>query len=209
MTRARVHLLDDNDAFRTSTGWLLESLDYEAVLHAEPAEAVPRLLEEALPPPSCLLLDMRMPGMSGLDVHDALLGAGCDMPVVYLTGHGDVPLAVSAMRKGAFTFLQKPLDADVLADVLADALSAEVQNVRGNRSTQAEVSKTRELLARLSARELQIVRGMVEGRTTREMSETLHLSVKTVELYRSRAMKRLDARNAAHLVRLVMSCDAR
>jgi len=209
MNRGCVHIVDDNADFRASTAFLVEALDYSVSEHVGARAALPILLDIDHSQPSCLLLDIRMPGMSGLDLHDALAAQGFDVPIVYMTGHGDVPLAVAAMGKGAFTFLQKPLDGDALADILERALSPEVQRTRGSRADRETVRRTRELIATLTPRELQIVRGIVSDMTNQEMADTFHLAIKTVELYRSRALKRLSARNAAHLVRLVMSCGGR
>lgn len=205
--RADVHILDDNEAFRSSTRFLVESLGYRAYEHADAAAALPVLLDVSLEPPSCLLLDIRMPGMSGLDVHDALIEAGSDLPIVYMTGHGDVPLAVSAMSKGALTFLQKPMDIQLLAEVLEKALSPAVQRLRGVRADRAQIEHARAGIEALTEREQQVLHGLMSDMTNKEMAETFHLSVKTVELYRSRAMKKLGARSSAQLVRLVMSCD--
>ena len=204
-----MHILDDNAAFRASTAFLLESLDYDVREHAEPVAALPVLLDEGKRQPSCLLLDIRMPGMGGLDVHDALDAEGSDLPIIYMTGHGDVPLAVAAMKKGAFTFLQKPLDPDALVAALDAALAPEIQCCRGALASRDSVRRTRELLAGLTRRELQVVRGIAADMSNKEMASSFHLALKTVELYRARAMKKLGARNAAHLMRLVTSCGAR
>ena len=207
-TRPTVHLLDDDAGFRSSTAFLLESLEYEVHEHAEPGAAIPVLLERGARRPSCLLLDIRMPGMSGLEVHDALEAGGSDLPIVYMTGHGDVALAVAAMSKGAFTFLQKPLDAPALVAALDAALDPEIQCCRGTLADRESVARARAGMASLTDRELQIVRGMVADQSTKEMARSFHIAIKTVELYRSRAMKKLGARNAAHLMRLVASCGA-
>jgi len=209
MSRGNVHIVDDNAEFRASTAFLVEALDYSVNEHGEARAALPKLLDTGQVQPSCLLLDIRMPGMSGLDLHDALAAQGSDIPIIYMTGHGDVPLAVAAMGKGAFTFLQKPLDGDELASALEQALSPEVQRMRGSRADRETVRRTRELIAALTPRELQVVRGIVSDMNNQDMAGTFHLAIKTVELYRSRALKKLGARNAAHLVRLVMSCDGR
>lgn len=207
MSRGHVHILDDNADFRTSTGFLVEAMDYSVHEHATPEEALPILLDSGRAQPSCLLLDIRMPGMSGLDLHDVLADKGSDIPIIYMTGHGDVPLAVSAMSKGALTFLQKPLDTDVLSEVLETALSESVQRLRGARADKEQIAQTRECLKTLTKRESQILDGLVSDMTNNEMAETFNIAIKTVELYRSRVMKKIGARNAAQLVRLVMSCD--
>ena len=113
-----VYILDDNDDFRRSTAWMLEAYDYEVMdfATAEPAlDAMARHIKNHI---ECLLLDVRMPGMSGLDVHDLLNSRGIAIPVIYMTGHADVPLAVEAMKKGAVTFLEKPLQTEALEKAL-------------------------------------------------------------------------------------------
>ena len=207
MSERTVLVLDDNREFRESTAWLLESMDYHVEHFGDPHEAIEALAALRRTVPSCLLLDIRMPVMSGLDVHDVLNERALDVPVIYMTAHGDVPLAVNAMRKGALTFLQKPLEPDTLEAAIEQALSPQVQHRRGSRVDRETVRLTRERLAALSPRELQIIGGLVNDRTNREMAEEFSISVKTVELYRSKAMRKLEARNAAHLVKLVMSCD--
>lgn len=118
-----VHILDDSESFRRSTAWWLEGLGCTVREHAEPEPALAELARAPGERPCCLLLDVRMPAMSGLDVHDWLAAHGVRMPVIYMTGHGDVPLAVAAMRKGALTFLEKPLDEAALLAAIEAAFA--------------------------------------------------------------------------------------
>jgi len=203
----KVFVLDDNDDFRESTVWLLEALDYEVEAFGTPAPAIERFeqLEEGCH--TCLLLDIRMPAMSGLDVHDVMNQKGISLPVIYMTAHADVPIAVTAMSKGALTFLEKPLDEEALTDALDKAFSDSVQlrsRVGGNND---EHEKTRERLGSLTAREAQIVQGILADKGNQQIADELIISIKTVELYRSKIMSKLKAKNAAHLVRMVMTCE--
>ncbi len=208
MPERRVYILDDNDDFRQSTAWLLTGMSYNVIQFSDPQLAIEALLGVKKTQLCCLLLDIRMPVMSGLDFHDLLNAKGIDLPVIYMTAHGDVPLAVAAMNKGALTFLEKPLDSDLLDETLQRALSAEVQRRRSTRVAHEEVIKIQHRMDTLTPRELQIVQGVVSDHSNKQIAECFCISIKTVELHRSRAMGKLKAKNAAHLVRMVMSCDA-
>lgn len=203
----KVFVLDDNDEFRESAVWLLEGMDFEVEDFSEPAAAIERFQQFEEGVRACLLLDIRMPIMSGLDVHDVMNEKGIALPVIYMTAHGDVPIAVTAMSKGAITFLEKPLDPDALARALAMAFSNSVQLRRSGRGNNEEYTKTRERLGSLTAREAQILQAILADRSNQDIAVELHISIKTVELYRSKMMHKLKAKNAAHLVRLVMSCE--
>jgi len=114
-----VFVVDDNEEFRESTAWMLEGAGYETDCFGDAGEALNSFTAVSKDTPCCVLLDVRMPGMSGLDVHDAMHEKSIDLPVVYMTGHGDVPLAVEAMKKGAITFLEKPLHDDTLFQMMS------------------------------------------------------------------------------------------
>jgi len=154
-----------------------------------------------------VLLDIRMPVMSGLDVHDVLNEKGIALPVIYMTAHGDVPIAVAAMSKGALTFLEKPLDDAALTRALDAAFSETVQLRRRVRANHDEFVNTRKRLSTLTKRESQIVQGILADLSNQELAAEFNISIKTVELYRSKVMTKLEAKNAAHLVRMVMACE--
>lgn len=203
----KVFVLDDSDEFRASTVWLLEGMDYEVEDFAEPLTAIERFELNTDKAPACLLLDIRMPKMSGLDVHDVMNDKGIALPVIYMTAHGDVPIAVTAMSKGALTFLEKPLDPDALVRALDMAFSDSVQLRKSGLGSNDEYVKTRERLGTLTPREAQILKAILADQANQEIATNLNISIKTVELYRSKMMGKLKAKNAAHLVRLVMSCE--
>ena len=126
-----VLVVDDNKDFLESTVWMLEGVGYEAKGFDNSEVALDEFDKVEKARPCCVLLDVRMPGMSGLDLHDTMNARAIDLPVVYMTGHGDVPLAVEAMKKGALTFLEKPLQDEALDSALEKAFSSEVQLSRG------------------------------------------------------------------------------
>ncbi len=203
-----VFILDDNEAFRSSTAWMLESMGYAVRAHADQATAVQEL---TLVPEShayCLLLDVRMPGMSGLDVHDLLLEKKVRVPVIYMTGHGDVPLAVTAMGKGAVTFLEKPLNEQALVGAVDDALALSHQRLPYARMEQGEIAETRARRESLTPREKEVLALLFEDMSCRDMADELDISVKTVEVHRARVLNKFGVRTVAHLVRLLMTSEA-
>lgn len=206
MSGNTVFILDDNDDFRESTAWLLQGAGYTVSHFGDPDQAVNELADVPLDEPCCLLLDVRMPGKSGLDVHDCLNERAIDIPVVYMTGHGDVPLAVEAMKKGALTFLEKPLEDDALQAALDTAFSHSVQQARGKRPDPATLATWHRRLDSLTCRESQILDLVVEGHTNNTIAGKLNISIKTVELHRSRAVHKLEAQSLAEVVRIVMAC---
>jgi len=206
MTERTVFIVDDNKDFRESTAWMLEGAGYQVQGFDEPETALERFAELDRSVPCCVLMDVRMPGMSGLDVHDAMNAREIDVPVVYMTGHGDVPLAVEAMKKGAITFLEKPLQDSALEAALDSAFSPPVQQARGTWPNRAELDDFRDRMATLTPRETEIIDKVVEGNTNMVIGFDLNISIKTVELHRSRATKKLGTRSVPELVKLVMAC---
>ena len=208
MAESKVFILDDNADFRESTAWLLEGMGFEVTHFSEHEQALDGMQALAIETPACLLLDIRMPFKSGLDVHDEMIERGIDMPVIYMTAHGDVPLAVKAMSKGAQTFLEKPLDDQALESALEHALSDSVQARRISAEERQALADARVRLETLTPRERQVADGIVHERVNKEIALLLSISVKTVELHRSRAIQKMGARNSAHLIRLMVSCSA-
>lgn len=203
----KVFLLDDNDDFRESAAGLLEAMGYRVEAYGNPALAIERFAQLKTDVGACLLLDIQMPTMSGLDVYDVLNEKGIALPVIFMTAHAAVPIAVTAMSMGALTFLEKPLDEIALAGALGRAFSSPVQLRRSICRNSEEISETRISLSELTPREAQILQGILADQGNRQMALKLNISVKTVELYRSKMMTKLKAKNAAHLVRMVMACE--
>ncbi len=194
-------IIDDNDTFRQSMGWLLSGMGHSVTEFSDPAVGL-NAIKDGLDC-ECLLIDVRMPEMSGLDVHDKLIEAGAQIPVVYMTGHGDVALAVEAMNKGAVTFLEKPLDTSALTKALDKV--AEVQRKRVKSSISIDkMSQFQEDLKKLTPREAEVMYAIVEGKANKVTAYDLGISQKTVELHRSRVMRKLPVRSSQELVKMVI-----
>lgn len=203
MTDPLIVILDDNEAFRESTAWLLEGYGYEVSRFADPTDAIACIERIPVETPCCLLLDIRMPSMSGLDVHDELARQRLTLPVIYMTAHGEVSLAVNAMQKGAFTFLEKPLDETALRSAIAEALSPDNLRRRLSAAERDAIAETGLNITTLTPRETEILNLIMEDKTNKEIARYVDISVKTVEMHRSRVMKKLGVRSAAQLVRMV------
>jgi two-component system, LuxR family, response regulator FixJ len=198
----QIFLVDDNDSFRKSTRWLLEGHGFRVDAFASPRHFLAFI--ETLPDEdasACILLDIRMPEMSGLEVQEALQRSGCGLPVVFISGHGDVPLAVEAMRRGAAHFLEKPFGPDTLVAAVSDALERAAQQRARPIESDAEASAR---LTTLTSRERQVLDLAVEGMLNKVIADRLGISIKTVELHRSRVMAKMKAKSIAQLVQLTM-----
>ncbi|WP_298833680.1 response regulator [uncultured Piscinibacter sp.] len=203
-----VYLVDDEDVVRDALGWLLRSrrLLSEGFASAEAFEAMleaksPQSLADWPSSPSCLLLDVRMPGMSGLSLFERLAERGllAALPVIFLTGHGDVPTAVAAVKRGAFDFVEKPFSDNALVDRIEQALA---------RSEQAIVARlgrvsVKKRLAELTERERDVMHLVIEGRPNKLIADALEISVRTVEVHRARVFEKMDVRSAVELANLL------
>ena len=198
----QIHLVDDDAAFRRSMVFLLESMGWPVQAHASAADYLDAGLP-ALEQTGCLLLDVRMPGMSGLELQQALIARGCHLPIVFITGHGDVELAVQAMKRGAFDFLEKPFKDQRLLDVVSAALrQREADLVSSERAQQAG-----DRLARLSPREAEVARLVAQGRPNKLVARELDISEKTVHIHRQHVMEKAEVGSAAELARLMLQAD--
>lgn len=187
----RVHLVDDNDGFRESTAWLLETAGFEVESYPSAGAFLDSRVER--PPPGtveCLVSDIRMPQMSGVQLQEELRRRGDAIPLVFVTAHGDVPLAVEAMRKGAANFLEKPFG----DEVLVDAINAALARARG----------ASEALARLSPRERQVLDLVVASKPNKIIADILGISIKTVELHRANMMNKLGVRSLPDLMKVAL-----
>lgn len=195
----QIHLVDDDAAFRRSLVFLLESMGWPVQAHASAADYLDAGLP-ALEQTGCLLLDVRMPGMSGLELQQALIARGCRLPIVFITGHGDVELAVQAMKHGAFDFLEKPFKDQRLLDVVSAALrQREADLVSSERAQQAG-----DRLARLSPREAEVARLVAQGLPNKLVARELDISEKTVHIHRQHVMEKAEVGSAAELARLML-----
>jgi two-component system response regulator DctR len=203
-----VYLVDDEDVVRDALAWLLRSRRllsegfasgeaFEAMLDAQRGGA-----REGWPSaPSCLLLDMRMPGMSGLTLFERLAERGLDdaLPVIFLTGHGDVPTAVSAVKRGAFDFVEKPFSDNALVDRIEEALARSRAAIERRRARDAVA----DALAELTERERDVMRLVIEGRPNKLIADALNISVRTVEVHRARVFEKMDVKSAVELANLL------
>lgn len=201
MNNQSVCIIDDNDSFRQSTSWLLSGMGHDVTEFSSPIEGLEALTTGI--DCECLLVDVRMPDMSGLDVHDKLIEQGCSVPVVYMTGHGDVALAVEAMNKGAVTFLEKPLDVGALEAALLSASELRKMRTLFDRD-EKQIQAFRVRLETLTPREVEVMRAIVDGNANKVIAYDLGISQKTVELHRSRVMKKLLIRSPQELVKMVL-----
>lgn len=193
-----VHLVDDNEAFRRSTAWLLEMADFVVRDYAD-AQQFLLALDRAQNPAAraCIVSDIRMPGMSGIELHDELNRRECRLPLIFITAHGDVPLAVQAMRKGAVHFIEKPFDERTLVMAIDEAFErCATQPAAGTDSARR--------LAALTPRERQVMELVVAGKLNKVIADELGISIKTVELHRANMMGKLGVRNLPDLVRLTL-----
>lgn len=193
---ARLYLVDDNDGFRESTAWLLETAGYEVLSHASGQEFLQAYADARHDAEECLISDIRMPEMSGLQLQDELIKRGIRLPLVFVTAHGDVPLAVEAMRKGASNFLEKPFSEEALSEALEVAL-ANARNSAGGNDTA--------LLARLSPRERQVLDLVVASKPNKIIADILGISIKTVELHRANMMHKLGVRSVPELMKVALA----
>jgi two-component system, LuxR family, response regulator TtrR len=196
----QVAIIDDDEAVRDSLGWLLEAQDY-SVSRYRSAEEFLRTWSPAVT--GCLVLDIRMPGMTGIELHDLLVSEGHQVPVIFITGHGDVPMAVSRMKKGAVDFLQKPFNQDELRRLVHQALSHAAE-IRSSAKQQADQQQR---LAKLTQRENQVLERIVAGRLNKQIADDLDISIKTVEAHRANIMEKLGARTMADLMKIALSVN--
>ena len=188
---SRVYIVDDDYAVRNA----LKLLFRTAALEAEAFDSAGAFLAGAdLGARCCLLLDIRMPGMTGTALHEELRRRGIRLPVIFITGHGDIPMAVDAMRKGAFDFIEKPFDDEQLLSQVRAAL----ESFDAAEPEKAEPGASLELL---SFRQREVLQRVLDGKPSRQIAEELAISVKTVEFHRARIMQKLGVKTAAELFR--------
>ncbi len=196
-TETTVVIVDDDRNFRESLRWLLESMSLRVEAHASACEFL-----EAYDPaqPGCLLLDVRMPDLSGLQLQELLAARGATLPVIFLTGHGDVPMAVRAMKQGALDFLEKPFSDETLLERVHDALAIDADR----RREEADREQIARRVATLTHREQQVLDAVVSGRVNKQIAAELGISVKTVEIHRGHVMLKMRASSVAELTALYM-----
>jgi two-component system response regulator DctR len=200
-----VYLVDDEDVVRDALAWLLRTRRLLSEGHAS-GEAFVGFLQGKTPAdwptaPSCLLLDVRMPGLSGLALFDQLVERGFTelLPVIFLTGHGDVATAVAAVKQGAFDFVEKPFSDNALVDRVEQAL-ARSDAALARRADKRQVERA---LAELTEREREVMNLVVEGRPNKLIADALDISVRTVEVHRARVFEKMNVKSAVELANLL------
>jgi len=193
-----VFVVDDDDAVRNSLRLLLKSAGIATEVAASAQEF---LSSYDTSHPGCLVLDVRMPGMSGLEMQHELNMRGAAIPVIFITGHGDIPMAVEAMQHGAFDFLQKPFRDQDLLDRVQRALARDTEY----RARLRQTDKIRERLASLSPREREVLDLVSQGKANKMVAGDLGVSQRTVEIHRAHVMQKMDAGSLAELVRMMMT----
>jgi two-component system response regulator FixJ len=197
MTSSTVIVIDDHDSVRTSVRVLLELSDFRVKDYPSASS----YLSDPQRGGDCLVVDLRMPEMTGLELHEELVRRQIAIPVIVITGHGDVPLAVTAMRAGVFDFIEKPFDEDVLLTSVRRAVAAG----RDHRSKDAEKKAAIDLLSLLTPREGEVLRHLVLGKSNKIIGHELGISPRTVEIHRAHLQEKLKARDLSDLVRLTVA----
>lgn len=196
MSEPTVHIVDDDDAIRDALSWLLRSRGVPARSWPSAEAFVSEYSDEMR---GCLVLDVRMGGMSGVELFERLLALRSRMPVIFLTGHGDVPLAVAALKKGAFDFVEKPFNDNDLVDRIVAAVRHD-ESLREQALTEATVAAR---LADLTARERQVMERVLAGDYNKNIADVLGIAVRTVEVHRARIFEKMGVRSAVELAQLL------
>ncbi len=190
-----VFVVDDEDEIRESLRWLIESVG----LRVQTFSSAQSFLDGYVPSsPGCLVLDVRMPGMSGLDLQEELVNRGIEIPVIIVTAYGDVQTAVRAMKAGAVDFVEKPVGEQGLLDQIQKAVADDLKNYQ----TRADQLVVKERYERLTPRESEVMTLVVDGLSSKEIAAQLDVSFKTVEAHRAKIMKKMEARSVPHLIRM-------
>ena len=197
---ATVFVIDDDEAVRTSLRLLLKSVGLPVETFASAQEFLDQFDGDR---PGCLVLDIRMPGMSGLDLQQKLNAVHSITPIVFITGHGDVPMAVEAMQAGAVDFIQKPFRDQDLIDGIHRALDTD----RANRAELRERDEIRRRMGQLTPREREVLDLVTQGKANKVIAGDLNVSQRTVEIHRARVMEKMGASSLAHLVRMVIEAE--
>jgi two-component system, LuxR family, response regulator FixJ len=199
-SKATIYVVDDDDGMRKALTMLMTTVGYKATPFARPSEFLSKYDPTQ---PGCLVLDVRMPEMSGLEVQQQLNRSGSMLPVILITGHGDIPMAVQAMKDGAFDFLQKPFRDQELLDRINAALKQDAEN----RETVERHADLKRRAESLTPREREVMALVVDGRANKVIAIDLGLSERTVEIHRANVMEKMGARSVAHLVKMHLTLN--
>jgi FixJ family two-component response regulator len=199
--KGTVYVVDDDEAVRDSLQWLLEGKDYRVRCFDSAETFLARYDPREV---ACLLVDVRMGGMSGIELQDKLLERRSPLPVVFITGHGDVPMAVNTMKKGAMDFIQKPFKEAELVSLVERML----EQAKGSFADHQKSASRDALLAKLTGREQQVLERIVAGRLNKQIADDLGISIKTVEAHRANIMEKLGANTVADLLKIALGSNA-
>lgn len=195
--KGTVYVVDDDEAVRDSLQWLLEGKEYRVRCFDSAESFLARYDPREV---ACLVVDIRMSGMSGLELQDRLIERNSPLPIVFITGHGDVPMAVNTMKKGAHDFIQKPFNEDALVNLVERMLDVARESFAG----QQQAASREALLSKLTGREAQVLERIVAGRLNKQIADDLGISIKTVEAHRANIMEKLGANTVADLLKIAL-----
>ncbi len=196
---ALVFIVDDDEAVRQSTAWLIESIGLQVCSFISADEFLENYKNES----GCIVMDVRMPGMSGLEAQEEMKKRGINLPLIFITGHGDVPMAVRALKRGAFDFIEKPFNDQLLLDAVQRGLK---QNSEARESLIQNESIDRRI-ASLTPREHEVMLRVTEGKPNKVIAHELNVSIKTVEVHRARMMEKMEASSVAQLVKVTIQAN--
>ena len=197
-TQPTVYIVDDDAAIRFAMAALMDSVTLQHEIFESADEFLEKVTEQR---PGCLVLDIRMPGLGGLELQEELIKRGNTLPIIFITGHGDVPMAVDAMQKGAVDFIQKPFRDQDLLDRIREAIATDEQR----REEQQVHSEIEARLGKLTKREREVFELVVTGKPNKVIAYELGVSQRTVEIHRARVMEKMEARSLADLVKMHMT----
>ena len=195
--KGTVYVVDDDEAVRDSLQWLLEGKDYRVRCFESAESFLSRYDAREV---ACLIADIRMGGMTGLELQSRLIEVGSPLPIVFITGHGDVPMAVDSMKKGAMDFIQKPFKEDQLVTLVERMLDQAKDSFAEFQSAASRDA----LMARLTLREAQVLERIVAGRLNKQIADDLGIGIKTVEAHRANIMEKLNANTVADLLKIAL-----
>ena len=199
--KGTIYVVDDDEAVRDSLQWLLEGKEYRVRCFDSAESFLSRYDAREV---ACLIVDIRMGGMTGLELQNRLIEARSPLPIVFITGHGDVPMAVDTMKKGAMDFIQKPFKEDQLVTLVERMLDQAKETFAEHQSA----ANRGALMARLTLREAQVLERIVAGRLNKQIADDLGISIKTVEAHRANIMEKLSANTVADLLKIALGQNA-
>ena len=199
--KGTVYVVDDDEAVRDSLQWLLEGKDYRVRCFDSAESFLARYDQREV---ACLIVEIRMGGMTGLELQDRLIERNSPLPIVFITGHGDVPMAVNTMKKGALDFIQKPFNEGELVNLVERML----QHAREAFNGHQQAASRDALLSKLTTRESQVLERIVAGRLNKQIADDLSISIKTVEAHRANIMEKLGANTVADLLKIALGQNA-